>query len=274
MDQQFPCSTAFSDRPDVRERLAEMFEQAPGVMALLTEPQHRVVLANEAFLALVGDREVVGRNVAEVLPAGVAAEAINWLNEAYRSGKPLRQPEVRFALPSTDGAAPQERVVDLIFQPITGADRQVTGVFVQGSDVTNRVSAERRLQGSFSIKTVGIIYWNADFRLADVNDAFLKMTGFTREEALGRTWQELTPEEFWPASERAVEQVNTVGEAVPYEKQLLPKGRKPLVGSLRTAPGDRRGNCRVRTRRDGTPGGGRETKRPRATAPADRRLRY
>jgi transposase len=39
-----------------------------------------------------------------------------------------------------------------------------------------------------------------------VNDAFLAMTGFSREEALGKTWQELTPEEFYPESRQAVEQ--------------------------------------------------------------------
>ena len=33
----------------------------------------------------------------------------------------------------------------------------------------------------------------------------------------------MTPEAFWPASERAVEQVATLGEAVPYEKQYVRK---------------------------------------------------
>jgi PAS domain S-box-containing protein len=56
-----------------------------------------------------------------------------------------------------------------------------------------------------------------------VNDAFLRMTGFTRDEAIGMTWQQLTPKEFWPASERAIEQLNTTGEAVPYEKQYFRK---------------------------------------------------
>lgn len=97
------------------------------------------------------------------------------------------------------------------------------GIFVEGSDVTARVLAERRLQSSFEIKTVGIIYWGAGFGLTQVNDAFLQMTGFTRDEALGLTWQQLTPQEFWPESEIAVHQVNTIGEAVPYEKQYYRK---------------------------------------------------
>ncbi len=49
------------------------------------------------------------------------------------------------------------------------------------------------------------------------------MCGFSREEALGKTWQELTPEEFHPASLRAVEEITTRGEITPYEKQYFRK---------------------------------------------------
>lgn len=205
-----------------RAQLAAMFDQAPGLMALLMEPQHRVVLANRAFLSLAGKQDVIGRTVIEVLPAAMAPDALEALNEAYVRGEPVRRTDVKFPVASETGAF-EEHVLDLILQPITDGAGEVTGIFVQGSDVTERVRAEQRLQSSLAIKTVGIIYWGAGFGLTQVNDAFLGMTGFTRDEAMGLTWQELTPKEFWPESERAVEQVNTVGEAVPYEKQYFRK---------------------------------------------------
>ncbi len=206
-----------------RERLAAMFDQAPGLMALLMEPQHRVVLANKAFLSLAGTNEVIGKTVIEVLPQVVSSDALAALNGVYRSGRPIRRTDVRLPVHSDHGAFFEEHVLDLILQPITDGAGDVTGIFVQGSDVTERVRAEQRLQSSLAIKTVGIIYWGPDFGLTQVNDAFLQMAGFTREEAIGLTWQELTPREFWPQSERAVEQVNTIGEAVPYEKQYYRK---------------------------------------------------
>lgn len=165
--------------------------------------------------------------VAELLPDDLSAAAVNRLDEAYRSGNPVRLQEVRLPFRSTEPGGLNERILDLILQPIRDPDGDVIGIFVEGSDVTDRVLAERRLKSSFEIKTVGIIYWGVNFGLTQVNDAFLQMTGFTREEAIGMTWQELTPEEFWPASEAAVHQVNTVGEAVPYEKQYFGKdGRR------------------------------------------------
>lgn len=83
--------------------------------------------------------------------------------------------------------------------------------------------SEERLRSTFQIRTVGVMFWGKRFGLTDMNDAFLEMTGFSREEALGKTWQELTPLEFHPASLKAVEEVTSLGETTPYEKQYYRK---------------------------------------------------
>jgi two-component system CheB/CheR fusion protein len=82
---------------------------------------------------------------------------------------------------------------------------------------------EQRLESLFAIKTVGMLFWDSNFRLSEVNDAFLMMTGFSRAEALGKTWQELTPVEFYATSERAVAEIDTCGESTPSEKQYYRK---------------------------------------------------
>jgi PAS domain S-box-containing protein len=83
--------------------------------------------------------------------------------------------------------------------------------------------SEERLRTALSISTVGVMFWAPSFGLTEVNDAFLRMTGFSREEAIGRTWQELTPPEFYPPSLKAVSEVTTIGETTPYEKQYYRK---------------------------------------------------
>ncbi|WP_196053672.1 PAS domain S-box protein [Paracoccus lichenicola] len=85
-----------------------------------------------------------------------------------------------------------------------------------------RVS-EARLSEAFRIQTVGVMFWSKDYLLIDMNDALLRMTGFTRDEAFGKTWAEFTPPEFHEASRRAVEEVLTRGESTPYEKPYVRK---------------------------------------------------
>jgi two-component sensor histidine kinase len=47
-------------------------------------------------------------------------------------------------LQRTPGAALEERFIDFIFQPIAGPDGESVGVFVEGSDVTDRVLGDRQ----------------------------------------------------------------------------------------------------------------------------------
>ncbi|MFC7478005.1 PAS domain S-box protein [Dankookia sp. GCM10030260] len=119
---------------------------------------------------------------------------------------------------------------DTQFTAVPDAAGQPELLLVSSRDVTERERSrdavrlsEARLRAALSMSTVGVMFWGASFRLTEINEAFLRMTGFTREEAVGKTWQDLTPPEFYPLSLRAVAEVTTVGETTPYEKQYIRK---------------------------------------------------
>ena len=125
-----------------RERLTRMFEQAPGFVALLEGPEHRFELANPAYLRLVGHRDILGKTVAKVLPDAVAQGYLALLDEVYRSGKAYSSVAAKFVAQTTPSGPMDERYVDFVYQPMTDATGVVTGIFVEGSDVTERVRAE------------------------------------------------------------------------------------------------------------------------------------
>ncbi|MGE4239836.1 PAS domain-containing protein [Ramlibacter sp.] len=130
-----------------RERLARMFEQAPSFMALLEGPSHRVVLANPRYVKLVG-REVLDEAIAEALPDAVAQGYTALLDRVFLTGEPYSAVASRYEIQPDPGVAPVVRYVDFVFQPIRDEDGSVSGIFVQGVDVTDRVMAEQALRES------------------------------------------------------------------------------------------------------------------------------
>lgn len=123
-----------------RERLARLFEQAPGFIALLRGPDHIYDLVNAAHRRLTPGREVLGRPAREAFPE-LGRDYFELLDEVYRSGRPRNHTGLRIPLAAAN-AALRDRYVDVTYQPITAEDGSVTGIFVEGHDVTERVAAE------------------------------------------------------------------------------------------------------------------------------------
>jgi PAS domain S-box-containing protein len=99
-------------------------------------------------------------------------------------------------------------------------------------DVTERKQAdeklrqsEERLRRAIEIETVGVIFFKTDGSITNANDAFLRMSGYSREdlaEGLVR-WDEMTPPEWMPHSLKAIEEFESTGRTIPYEKEFVRK---------------------------------------------------
>ncbi len=127
-----------------RDRLNRMFSQAPGFRALLEGPEHRFVLTNPAYQQLVGHRDVLGKTVAETLEDAVAQGYLDLLDQVFSSNKAFAATGAKYALQLSPGGPIEERFVDFVYQPVTDAEGTVTGIFVDGVDVTDRILNERR----------------------------------------------------------------------------------------------------------------------------------
>src|SRR5215217_252204 len=117
-----------------------------------------------------------------------------------------------------------------------GATRDPSGeaLRVHGAtiDITERKRTEERLRTSeerlrraIDIETVGVIFFKTDGSITNANDAFLRMSGYSREdlaEGLVR-WDEMTPPEWMPHSLKATKEFESTGRTIPYEKQFVRK---------------------------------------------------
>jgi PAS domain S-box-containing protein len=134
----------------------------------------------------------LGHSDADLIPAEDAQVLTRLKQEVINRGVPLRE-EIRATLPA------EVRWYDLVIEPKRDSDGNIVGVAGAAFDITDRKQAEVRLQESeerfakaFNANPDPVtIHRISDGRYIAANDSFLDITGFTREEVVGRTAAEL-----------------------------------------------------------------------------------
>jgi PAS domain S-box-containing protein len=174
-----------------QRRLREYFEQAPGFMALLSGPTHVFELTNAAYMRLVGDRDLIGKSVRDALPEVEGQGFFDLLDQVYATGEAYVGSRLLVHIrPDPTGSA-ERRWVDFVYQPIRDELGNLTGIFVEGTDVTEAyqfeqalLRSEQRLRlaqkagrvGSFELKPAeGLVY---------ISDQFCELWGLPAVEFL------------------------------------------------------------------------------------------
>src|SRR5581483_3994801 len=128
-----------------RDRLRQMFEQAPGFIALFRGPQHVVEFYNQSYIRLVGRGGFDGLTVREALPEIEGQGYFELLDQVYATGQPHRASAAPVDLRG-QGDSLRRHYVDFIYQPVFDEAGQVAGVFAEGHDVTDQVRAAEHRQ--------------------------------------------------------------------------------------------------------------------------------
>lgn len=127
------------------ERLHHLFEQAPGFMAVLRGPDHVFELVNNAYLQLVGHRNFIGQSVRAAMPDVEGQGFFELLDGVYATGVPFVGRSMSLKVQLEVGSEPVEHFADFVYQPIRNPDGSISGIFVEGSDVTEQHHAQQEL---------------------------------------------------------------------------------------------------------------------------------
>jgi len=159
-----------------RQKLHDIFEQAPVIIAILEGPDYTFTFANFAYRILVGGLDVEGRSVREVLP-DFEGEGIRALLDGVRtSGAPFVGREVPMTL--STGGADEVRFFDFVYQPLRDAEGRVSGVLGCGYEVTGLVRARRQAEALAAQREAILEAFPEPVYFAD-------FTGITRANAAG-----------------------------------------------------------------------------------------
>lgn len=187
------------------ERLRTLFQQAPGYIAVVSGPSHTYEIANDAYHQLIGNRQLIGKPVGEAVPELVGQGYIRVLDEILQSGKAYFGQAERVLLQRGDGEQLEERYLNFILQPIVDSSKKVSGVFIEGSDVTDAVNAAAILRASEErlrqlANNLPHLAWmaNSDGHIHWYNNRWYEYTGTTEEQMLGWGWQAVHDPEKLP----------------------------------------------------------------------------
>jgi PAS domain S-box-containing protein len=176
------------------DRLRGLFEQAPGFMCVLRGPDHVFELTNGAYLKLVGQRDLIGQPVRKAFPEVEGQEFFEMLDGVFATGKPIEGRSRPIEL-QRNGRR-ELRYLDFIYQPIVDDRGFVTGIFVEGYDVTDRVLGQNELsereaefhaladnmsQLAWMTDEEGLAYW--------FNKRWLDYTGTSLADMKGWGWR-------------------------------------------------------------------------------------
>ncbi|AWL06673.1 hybrid sensor histidine kinase/response regulator [Massilia oculi] len=135
-------------REEENARLVTLFEQAPGIIAVLRGPEHVFELTNRSYLQLVGHRALVGKAARDALPEVQGQGFFELLDHVYQTGQPFVGHAVPLRVQRDPNALLEERFIDFVYQPIHDQHGKVSGIFMEGSDVTARKRIEDELRAA------------------------------------------------------------------------------------------------------------------------------
>jgi PAS domain S-box-containing protein len=225
------------------DRLRQLFERSPSFMALLRGPEHRFEFTNRRYLELVGRTDITGLPLREALP-GIAEQGfIALLDQVRATGETHVGRDTRVLLDRVPGQPPEERILDFIFQPLADGLGGISGIFVEGVDVTEarRAEAQLREREGFLMAIIGqaaagIALTLPDGTLTFVNERYCEILGRPRGALLGTRVQDVIHPEDREAELAAFDALRAGGPPFTAERRhLRPDGTVVWVRNSVTA---------------------------------------
>lgn len=164
------------------ERLQTLIENAPVGLAMFDREMHYVAVSRR-WMEVTGcaGQDIVGRSHYEVFPH--VPQRYREIHDRALAGEPQKSDDDQFQLP--DGTTRRSR-----WELIPWRDNgQIGGVISFVEDTTEKMEAEQRLRLSASVfenAAEAIVVVDFAGNIVEINNAFTQITGYSREESLGK----------------------------------------------------------------------------------------
>jgi PAS domain S-box-containing protein len=127
-----------------RDWLLEVVNLAPFAISMLSAPERRYVIANEAFERMTGGSNLLGKTTGEAFPELLMDADYDRFNAIWDDGNTMNLPEIRFR--SADDPQGEGHFFHIIRQAKRSDEGQIEGVLTYALNISDQVSARHSLE--------------------------------------------------------------------------------------------------------------------------------
>ena len=188
-------------RQSLEGNLHNLLLKSPGAICVHQGPQHVYQLANDMYLQVVGNRDIIGKPIREALPELESQGFFEILDKVYTTGEPFIGNEMPVHLDKGNEKL-EKAYFNFVYQPAFNIEGEIDRIFGHGVDVTQQVLArkkieenENQLQNIFLNAPAAIaIFEGPAHKYVLANKAYEKLSNRKAEDLLGKNMQDLFPE--------------------------------------------------------------------------------
>ena len=136
MDQELAAS---------KERLNQVFEQAPVAIVAFRGQDFVVELANPSYQALLPGRDMVGRRFRDVVPE-LQQDVWDVFHRVIETGQPYTANEWKIPYDSDQDGFIEDHWFNLVYHPLREIDGNISGFVAVLTDVTAQVQSRREME--------------------------------------------------------------------------------------------------------------------------------
>jgi PAS domain S-box-containing protein len=141
---------ANSEAEIFRQRLNDLFMQAPTPILVLQGPEHRFELVNPPAMHDINQGDIVGKTAREAIPAYASHDFLQLLDQVYTTGTAFSVQELCVSANQQGDGTLKEQYFNMIYQPTRTSRGEVDGVMVLSVDVTEQVLSRKRIEELFA----------------------------------------------------------------------------------------------------------------------------
>ncbi len=118
--------------------LQDLLAQAPGFVMIFLGEDYRFAFTNKEVEVMLGGMDVIGLSIKELAPEPLRKDIVGRLDSVWKTGKPFMARELPYRAFINNGPDFKIRYADFLHHPIRDKEGEIIGIYVQGTDVTER----------------------------------------------------------------------------------------------------------------------------------------